>query len=44
MNRLFLDANILFSIAYGSPSLEVFKWKFLLEFCGRGQKGVNDRD
>ncbi|HAU30876.1 MAG TPA: DNA-binding protein [Desulfotomaculum sp.] len=26
MNRLFLDANVLFSIAYGSASLEVF-WK-----------------
>jgi len=24
MKRLFLDANVLFSIAYGSPSLEIF--------------------
>lgn len=24
MDRLFLDANVLFSIAYGSPSLETF--------------------
>ncbi|MGQ9825976.1 MAG: PIN domain-containing protein [Desulfotomaculales bacterium] len=24
MDRLFLDANVLFSIAYGSPGLEVF--------------------
>jgi len=32
MDRLFLDANVLFSIVYGSSSLEVF-WNM----CKRGQ-------
>jgi len=30
MDRLFLDANVLFSIAYGSPGLEIF-WNMYRE-------------